>query len=101
MFNVMAVNLLKLLDGYRRAAVKHGVTVRANWNQVCNRVNAIVGSELTDRCDMMNMNEASPSVTIPLGKIEITDNADTTILGQTSLPSCGVALVAIYEHLSS
>ena len=32
LLKVLAVNLFKLLDSYRRVAVKHGVTVGANWN---------------------------------------------------------------------
>ena len=46
----------------------------------------------------MDMNEALPAISIPIEKIDITDNADTTIFGQACRPSGRITLVAIDEN---
>ena len=54
----------KFFNGQRWApTVKHGMTVRTNGPQVRDRIKLVILANLTERAQVMHMNEAAPKLT--------------------------------------
>ncbi len=79
--------------------MKHGVTVRTDWNEVLNRINAVVDSDARDWDTVMNMYES-----FAYGSIALTEIYATYLTNALVVPDAGVAgfrgtLVVIDEYL--
>lgn len=75
--------------------MNHGVAVRAQRDQLVNRVNLIGSPECSQRPDMMNVNKSSAVLAPGFLKIESAALTDGTMILNTGPPGCGVAFVCI------
>ena len=75
--------------------MNHGMAVRAQRDQLVDRVNLIVRSECSQRPDMMNVDKSFPVLTPGFLKIESAALTDGTMIRDTGPPCGRVAFIRV------
>lgn len=83
------------------SAMKHRVAVRAYGSKVLDRFHLIGIAYLTDRHDVMDVDEAGPDLAIDGFEVKAADQALGAMVRDAQVSSTAIALVAIHEDLST
>ena len=76
--------------------MNHRMTVRTNRNQIFNWVYFVFLTNLSNRDNVVNVNETFAKVAINTHKIKFTNRANMTVVSNASCASFWVAFVSVY-----
>ena len=79
--------------------MKHGMTVRANGDQVFDRVNAIVLANARNGNSVMDVNESHAKWSVSFAEVDAANLTDALVVADTDLASFNGAFVAVDEDL--
>lgn len=79
--------------------MQHRMAVRTDGNQVSDRVDLVCARNFRQGLNVMNVNEAFAEWAVILSKIKTANYAGTTVMKNTSLPSCCIPLICVHQHL--
>ena len=80
--------------------MNHSVAVRADWTQVCNRVEAILMAYLGKWDEVVNMNKASATHAIKRLEIEVADGTADSVMLDALLACAWATLIDADRYLS-